>query len=159
MARDRIEGGCLCGAIRYDLARVPTDVAHCHCRICRRSAGAPVLTWATVARADLTVTGEVRWFRSSTLAKRGFCPTCGTQLFFAQEVSDAKADAGTTALPLSDAPPADPHGATTIDVTVASLDEPDRVHPTRNIWVGSRLAFLHGFDATLPDHPDEGFAT
>lgn len=156
MARDRIDGGCLCGGIRYHLARVPTDVAHCHCRICRRSAGAPFVTWATVARADLTVTGELSWFRSSTLAKRGFCPTCGTQLFFAQEVVDAKADAATTALPLADAPPADPRGAATIDVTVASLDEPDRVRPTRNIWVGSRLAFLHGFDAALPDHPDEG---
>jgi hypothetical protein len=160
MAQDRIEGGCLCGGIRYDLTRVPTDVAHCHCRICRRSAGAPFLTWATVPRADLTVTGEVRWFRSSTLAKRGFCPTCGTQLFFAQEVVDAGADAA-AASPhvLADAPPADPHGATTIDVTVASLDEPDRVRPTRNIWIGSRLAYLHGFDATLPDHLDEGADT
>ncbi len=146
-----IEGGCLCGAVRYRLAAVPDDVAHCHCRICRRSAGAPVLTWATVPRAGLAVTGEVRWFRSSRLAKRGFCPACGTQLFFAQEIAEAGA-----ALPLAEAPPADPDGADTCDVTVASLDEPDAVRPTRNIWVGTRLAFLHGFDARLPDHDDEG---
>lgn len=146
-----LSGGCLCGAVRYALARVPTDVAHCHCRICRRSAGAAFITWATVERADLVCEGEVRWFRSSSLAKRGFCPHCGTQLFFAQEIAEAD-----TASPLADAPPADPRGAETIDVTVASLDEPDRVRPTRNIWVGSRLAFLHGFDATLPDHLDEG---
>jgi hypothetical protein len=157
MAQERIDGGCLCGRVRYDLARVPTDVAHCHCRICRRSAGAPFLTWATVARTDLTVTGEVRWFRSSRSAKRGFCPACGTQLFFAQEIAGDDVEAA--GLPLADAPPADPHGAETIDVTVASLDDPDRVRPARNIWVGSRLAFLHGFDATLPDHPDEGFDT
>ena len=154
MSEDAITGGCLCGRIRYRLARRPTDVAHCHCRICRRSAGAAFLTWATVPRADLAVAGEPRWFRSSPLARRGFCPDCGTQLFFAQEIA-GPADLG--ALPLAEAPPADPHGATTLDVTVASLDAPDAVRPTRNIWVGSRLAFLHGFAATLPDHLDEGF--
>lgn len=150
-----LDGGCLCGRIRYRLARRPTDVAHCHCRICQRSSGAAFLTWATVPRAELTLTGEPRWYRSSTLARRGFCPECGTQLFFAQAI-DATADA--SALALKDAPPADPHGAETIDVAVASLDAPDRVRPSRNIWVGSRRAWLHGFDATLPDHADEGTA-
>ena len=157
MTATGIGGGCLCGAVRYTLAAVPTDVAHCHCHICRRASGAPVVTWATVARADLTVSGEVRWFRSSTLAKRGFCPTCGSQLFFAQEIADPIADdTGRAPFPLAEPPPASPTGEATLDVTVASLDDPDRVRPTRNIWVGSRLAFLHGFDATLPDHPDEG---
>ncbi|MDK9697497.1 MAG: GFA family protein, partial [Siculibacillus sp.] len=153
MAEPTIAGGCLCGRVRYTLAVRPDDVAHCHCRICRRAAGAPFVTWATVARTDLAVAGEICWFRSSTLARRGFCPTCGTQLFFAQEIA---AEAVAATLPLADAPPADPHGAATIDVTAASLDAPDAVVPVRNIWTGSRLAFLHGFDASLPDHLDEG---
>ncbi len=152
MANQPIEGGCLCGGVRYSLARPSDDVAHCHCSVCRRASGAAFVTWATVARADLAVAGEVRWFRSSTLAVRGFCPACGTQLFFAQEIEEAPDGAP----PLAEAPPADPRGAATIDVTVASLDAPDAVVPTRNIWVGSRLAFLHGFDASLPDHDDEG---
>jgi hypothetical protein len=150
---EAIGGGCLCGAVRYRLTTVPTDVAHCHCRICRRASGAAFVTWATVPRRDLSVTGAVRWFRSSTLARRGSCPTCGSPLFFAQEIAAAD-DAA--ALPLAEAPPASPDGAETIDVTVASLDDPDAVRPTRNIWVGSRLAFLHGFDDRLPDHLDEG---
>lgn len=153
MSGAAIGGGCLCGAVRYTLAAVPTDVAHCHCRICRRASGAAFVTWATVPRAGLAVTGDVRWYRSSRLARRGSCPTCGSQLFFAQEIA---ADAEAAALPLAEAPPADPHGSTTIDVTVATLDAPDAVAPTRNIWVGSRLAFLHGFDTALPDHADEG---
>lgn len=146
-----VTGGCLCGGVRYALGHVPDDVAHCHCSICRRSAGAPFLTWATVERTDLAVTGEVRWFRSSSVAVRGFCPTCGTQLFFAQDVSGGEA----TAFPLTTPPLAEPRGATTIDVTVASFDDPDVVRPARNIWVGTRLAFLHGFDAALPDHGGE----
>ena len=138
-------GGCLCGRLRYRLAAVPTDVAHCHCRLCQRSSGAAMLTWATVPRAGLAVAGEPAWYRSSATARRGFCPTCGAQLFFAHDVDarDSRPDL-----------PAD--AETPIDVTVASLDAPDAAVPDSNIWVGSRRAFLHGFDATLPDHLDEG---
>lgn len=139
-------GGCLCGAVRYRLARVPDDVAHCHCSLCRRASGAPVVTWATLARADLTlVAGRPHWYRSSQRSRRGFCPDCGTQLFFAQ---DAEA-------PVDLADPASAE-AGDIDVTVASLDTPETCIPTRNIWVGTRLGFLDGFDRTLPDHADEG---
>lgn len=146
LAAARPSGGCLCGRVRYRLARVPTDVAHCHCRICQRSAGAAFVTWATVGRDELEVTaGEPAWHRSSPAARRGFCPACGTQLFFA---FDADADATRPDVP--------PEAAREIDVTVASLDAPDLCVPTRNIWVGSRRAFLHGFDTTLPDHVDEG---
>ena len=149
----RIGGGCLCGAVRYSLAAVPADVGHCHCRICRRASGAPFVTWATVERSEIEVTGELRWFRSSRNARRGSCPTCGSQLFFALEVDESADAAG---LPLAEAPPADPRGGVTIDIAVATLDDPDLVRPTRNIWVGSRLGFVRGFDATLPDHLDEG---
>lgn len=141
----RPTGGCLCGRLRYRVARVSTDVAHCHCRICQRASGAAFVTWATVPREDLEVMGEPTWFRSSPAARRGFCSACGTQLFFAFD-----ADAGTTRPDVPD------DASTTIDVTVASLDAPDAFVPTRNIWVGTRRAFLHGFDDALPDHLDEG---
>lgn len=141
-----IVGGCLCGGLRYRLAALPTDVGHCHCRICQRSAGAAFVTWATVPRSELALTsGTPRWVRSSAAARRGFCPDCGTPLFFAADPLEP---------PLPDTPPAP--GLATIDVTVVSLDEPDRCRPTRNIWVGTRRAFLHGFDPDLPDHLDEG---
>ncbi|MCE1236573.1 MAG: GFA family protein [Hyphomicrobiales bacterium] len=146
-APDRpIDGGCLCGRIRYRLARIPTDVAHCHCRICQRSTGAPLVTWATVPRGELALlAGEPAWHRSSPAARRGFCPACGSQVFFAFDADFA-----------ATRPDAPDDSAATIDVAVAGLDEPDLCRPTRNIWVGSRRAFLHGFDAGLPDWDDEG---
>ncbi len=142
----RPTGGCLCGRIRYRLARVSTDVGHCHCRLCQRSSGAAFLTWATLQRREVTVTtGEPTWYRSTPGASRGFCPTCGTQLFFVQGAEPPRL------------PPAEAVDETAdVDITVASLDEPDAFVPTRNIWVGTRRACLHGFDTTLPDHPDEG---
>lgn len=142
---EALTGGCLCGRIRYRLSAVPDDVAHCHCRICQRSTGAPVVTWATVARGSLTITGDPAWYRSSAAARRGFCPACGTQLFFA---FDADACASRPDVP--------DHALGEIDVAVATLDDPDRCRPTRNIWTTSRRAFLHDFDATLPDFVDEG---
>ena len=42
-----VEGGCLCGRVRYRVAGAPVRVTHCHCTLCRRSAEAPFLTWAT----------------------------------------------------------------------------------------------------------------
>ena len=41
-----IEGGCLCGAVRYRCVGEPLWVAHCHCQSCRRASGSVVMTWA-----------------------------------------------------------------------------------------------------------------
>jgi hypothetical protein len=41
-------GGCLCGAIRYHIAAPPVEALYCHCRICQRAHGAPVVAWLTV---------------------------------------------------------------------------------------------------------------
>jgi hypothetical protein len=42
------EGGCLCGAVRYRIEALPTDIAYCHCRMCQKASGAPAMAWATV---------------------------------------------------------------------------------------------------------------
>ena len=76
-----LTGTCLCGAVRIEAGGAPRDVGACHCGQCRKQSGH---YWAsfTVDRADLTVTGEVRWYRSSPAARRGFCPVCGSFLFW-----------------------------------------------------------------------------
>src|SRR5207253_10757975 len=51
-----VTGGCFCGAIRYRVTAVPRDVAHCHCRICRRTTASPFVTWATFPTAALGFT-------------------------------------------------------------------------------------------------------
>jgi hypothetical protein len=45
------EGGCLCGAVRYQISFEPRSADYCHCRMCRRAAGAPVVARVTVADA------------------------------------------------------------------------------------------------------------
>lgn len=76
-----LTGSCLCGAVHYETAAEPAAPSACHCTQCRKQSGH---VWASsyVADADLTITGDVRWFQSSDKAKRGFCPTCGSALFW-----------------------------------------------------------------------------
>ena len=58
-----LEGGCLCGALRYRIDGSPRVVSHCHCGLCRRVSGAPFVTWLTVRKDRVTITGDPVWYR------------------------------------------------------------------------------------------------
>ncbi|MDU8927215.1 GFA family protein [Alisedimentitalea sp. MJ-SS2] len=77
-----ISGRCLCGEVRYVARTEPKWTALCHCESCRRSASAPVVAWMGFAPEDVAWSGERKFYRSSEIATRGFCPTCGTQMSF-----------------------------------------------------------------------------
>jgi hypothetical protein len=125
-------GGCLCGYLRYE-ARDPIDAGYCHCRLCQRSSGAPVLAWASFRTTRFFFAkGEPRSYRSSSRGLREFCASCGTQIAFRG-----------TATP------------TRIDVNIASLDDPASIEPQYHIWIGSRVPWLH-IDDDLPRYADEG---
>ncbi|QIR86080.1 GFA family protein [Paracoccus sp. AK26] len=72
-------GRCLCGAVTFAGRWGGDDLRACHCSQCRRWSGH---VWAAAETADLTIRGEVKWFRSSEEAERGFCPECGSSLFW-----------------------------------------------------------------------------
>lgn len=79
-------GGCLCGAIRYEVRGPLRDVLVCHCSECRRWSGH--LFAATAARREdfvLLREDTLRWIASpasETQARRGFCTECGSSLFW-----------------------------------------------------------------------------
>ena len=79
LAAKTLGGGCQCGAVRY-AAEGTDDAVLCHCRMCQRAMGGP-FGWM-VSTVGLTIEGVPGWFRSSSAADRGFCPACGTPLFF-----------------------------------------------------------------------------
>lgn len=79
----RATGGCLCGAVRYEVRGPLRDVVACHCTQCRRMTGHFLA--ATAARdSDLKVTQAtgLNWFSASPGARRGFCSQCGSTLFW-----------------------------------------------------------------------------
>ena len=123
-----LTGGCFCGAIRYEAGGDPAYETYCHCSICRRTTGAPLVAWFTVPRAELRVVhGTPTRFASTPLATRTFCPTCGTQLTFEHR----------------DFP-------RWIDVTTGSLDDPEALPPKDHTHTRSRLAWVRLADE-LPE--------
>jgi len=76
-----VTGGCLCSEVSFRVTGPLRPVAACHCRQCRRSSGHYVAATAA-PRGAVEIEGEVRWYRSSDTARRGFCPACGSNLFW-----------------------------------------------------------------------------
>ena len=76
-------GGCLCGAVRYEVRGPLRPVVACHCTMCRRSSGHFAAFTATLPENLFLIESEgLRWYRSSASARRGFCTVCGSNLFW-----------------------------------------------------------------------------
>lgn len=79
----RSSGGCLCGAVRYDVRGPLRDVVNCHCSMCQRLHG-NFGPHSKARKVNITVTedGGLAWYKTSPIARRGFCRECGTSLFW-----------------------------------------------------------------------------
>lgn len=76
-------GGCQCGAIRFRVTGPVIDASICHCRMCQKATGGLFGAYVAVENANLAWSrGKPSYFQSSSVAKRGFCPACGTPLTF-----------------------------------------------------------------------------
>ena len=122
-----LQGGCMCGAVRYEASGEPFHLTLCHCVDCRRASGAPALAWFSVRAAAL------RWTRgtpacnpSSPGVERLFCGSCGTQLAWHSNGTPDE-----------------------ISVTMGSLDDPDALAPADHLFYAQRVHWLHLAD-TLP---------
>ncbi len=84
-----LNGSCLCGAVRFQVTGTPTGASVCHCGQCRKQSG-HVWSSAQVPRADLALSGAkgLRWYHASKIARRGFCGTCGSFLFWDETGDD-----------------------------------------------------------------------
>ena len=110
----KMQGGCACGRIRFD-ASIDSDEAYlCHCRMCQRASGNVSLALVGIEQANVQWTVEPDWYRSSPIARRPFCATCGTSLGFRYD-----------------------EGTTRMDLTVASFDDPSRFRPTAHFGAES----------------------
>lgn len=82
-AAELITGGCLCGSIRYEAQEKALGSMLCQCRICQKFSGAPILGGTTFKTSAVRFTkGTPKYYRSSNIAERGFCPECGTGLSY-----------------------------------------------------------------------------
>jgi hypothetical protein len=111
---EAMSGGCACGRVRF-MANIDNDDAYlCHCRMCQRATGSVSIAFKSVKRADVTWEREPDWYDSSPIARRPYCRECGTSLGF-QFKDDGE----------------------TMDLTVASFDDPSRFKPTHHFGAES----------------------
>lgn len=69
-------GGCLCGAVRYELRGEPFKSGLCHCADCRKITGSSFLAFADWRPGQFSQTGPY-----ATYQGRSFCPHCGSRVF------------------------------------------------------------------------------
>ena len=127
-----VQGGCFCGAVRYEAqATALLGSMVCHCRTCRRVAGAPAVAWVTFSAQRFRFTqGQPAAFNSSPGVRRTFCPACGTPLTYALVAAPSE-----------------------LDVTTCSLDHPEAFPPTHHSWLSHNLPWLR-FGDGLPAYPE-----
>jgi len=119
-----IQGGCYCRAIRYEIEPGDSQVVNCHCSMCRRTSGAPFVTWILLSSEQFELSvGQPTVLKSSDHGTRWFCDRCGTPISFQSSKRPGK-----------------------IDVTVCSLDDPNSCRPTEDLYVEGRLEWAHGIE-------------
>lgn len=84
--KQAITGGCLCGAVRYQVKGALRPVIACHCEQCRRFSGHFVAATATrKAYFQLLKADGLKWYSYQVGLRQGFCQDCGSSLFFEDE--------------------------------------------------------------------------
>jgi hypothetical protein len=126
-----LHGGCLCGAVRYELDGELGPIVCCHCSMCRKAQGSAFATNAPVEAALLRVTqGEeaVRAYVSSPGKARCFCSVCGSPLWSRREGQPG-----------------------VLRLRLGSLDSRIEARPTAHIHVASKADWFEILDG-LPQH-------
>ena len=130
-------GGCLCGAVRYEVRGELMDVVNCHCSKCRRFNG-HVGAYTATDRKNLVFSRSdgLKWYHSTLdetpNVHRGFCAECGSSIFW------------------------DPRDNMNISIAAGSLDPPTNLKTTRHVWVSQKTDYYKISD-DLPRH-EESFA-
>jgi hypothetical protein len=85
MKDEKITGGCLCGALRYEARSAPEHAGYCFCGDCRKASGSAFIGFMGFAPDQITVIGEARRHHSpaanGNTAVRNFCAVCGSLVF------------------------------------------------------------------------------
>ena len=127
---ENLTGHCLCKGIRFTAARPFNWVLHCHCDSCRRATASPMTTFVSVPNAQLSWDGTPATYASSPGVSRGFCPTCGSAMFFRY-----------------DEKPEETH------VYAALLTDPDAVTPEGHDFLEERIGWMDPLPRTTKDTP------
>lgn len=122
-------GRCNCGSVRFTTRGALREVVACHCSQCRRQSGL-YFAATNVAVDMIEIEGEanITWYQASDFARRGFCTTCGSALFWKHQ--------------------SDPF----ISVLAGSFDQPTGLAVSKHIFCADKGDFYEITDG-LPQYP------
>jgi len=113
------EGGCACGAIRYEVRAASQFSFHCQCRQCQRITGSGHASQFMVPKEAVSLRGELTYYdqraESGNSVSSGFCPTCGSPIL--------KRSSGHPEV---------------LFFHAASLDDPSLFKPQKIVWSASK---------------------
>lgn len=117
-----IEGGCLCGNIRYTVQGPAAQTTVCHCSDCRKASGAPYVAWTFFpSGAPLVWTKGQPKLLTFAGRERSFCGDCGTPLKFY-----------------------DPSIPEWFEINTCTFDDPTPLEPADECWTVDRIPWtLH----------------
>jgi hypothetical protein len=86
----KLEGGCICGKVRYSAEAEPVFVGVCHCTTCQKASGSAFNVVVAVPKPTLNLQGSTRTYTghgdSGKETYRQFCPDCGSPVTIAAEL-------------------------------------------------------------------------
>ena len=126
-----IRGGCLCGGVRFEFARIVGPFELCHCNRCRKASGSAFVPWLVALRKDFRLLeGEdlIRRYEAPLSDKpppyrTSFCGRCGSP------VPDPRSE------------------SERIEVHAGVLDDDPGLRPDRHILVEAKSAWFAITDA------------
>ena len=132
-----VEGGCICGALRYQLTAPPLAVYACHCKDCQRAGSAPyaVGLFADKASFDVIANGGIHRFDkpadSGRVVPQFSCAVCGTRVWHEPVTAPNR-----------------------VIIRAGTLDDADWAVPAAHIWTASRSP-LANIPADAPQFPGQ----
>ena len=127
-------GKCLCGNIQFSIDAEPQGARMCWCRDCQRIASGSATVNVLFPEEAVHYTGQMTTLRltadSGNIVERGFCPTCGSQMY------------SKTVEP----------GGMPMRVRAGTLEDPELMAPTAIIWADSAPSWAT-FDPALSRYP------
>ena len=126
MKKLSLKASCLCGGIKLRTQGYHRNVQNCQCILCMKTHGHHA-AYTNVEERNVKFLKKktLKWFRSSTKAKRGFCNKCGASLFFKII------------------------GAKTISIAAGMFNRPIKLKTTMNIFVKGKSDY-YKLDSRMP---------
>ncbi|MBT58497.1 MAG: GFA family protein [Arenicellales bacterium] len=126
----RYQGGCLCGAVRFETYGPMRQIINCHCGQCLHTHG-HYAAYSSVEKTKFQFMNNtgLKWFRSSDNARRGFCQECGASLFYERL------------------------GNNYLSIAAGMLDSTEGLKTIKHIYIDDKPDY-YLIDDTLPKYPE-----